>query len=854
MPKHAASRSITNRFTRDYLIISIIPIAFLLILIITGAVVTRNYLAYMIEESTYDLNSDAEKSLQALGEEIIRTKARDVARQIEMYFRMHPGKTFAEMRKDPLFMELALQRVGKTGYTAITEARKPGDKPTDGLEPVIFRVHEKAQYNDRDMGFLGKAMPSWWFIAKRGLDGVETAGYYDWQEPDGTVRQKYLAVTPVQVKKNGVIIMVSATTYIDEFSVPIRQMRQKADIVVGNYQQYISDQLLLFSLLAAMIILLTFYGIFYLGRRAGLRHILPITELAEAAKHLGEGNWNVQIPDQITGRLDEIGVTGQSFNRMSLQLKDSFQNLEKRLNDLHEAEDALKKSEEHFRTLYEESRRAQEVYRSLINSSADAMVICDLEGRVTYLSPMFTKLFGWNTEELTGKPVAFVPEEEKERSLAVIWEVIKTGIPCQGFETRRNTREGRIIDVSISASRYNDHEGQPAGILVILRDISEAKKMKAHMEQVARLEAIGTLAGGIAHDFNNLLMVIQGIISLLIYNTQNSDPDYNHYVDIEKQVQRGAKLTRQLLGYARKGKYEVRPVNLNEITVESAETLRRTRKDIRLYFQLDPTIRAVEADIYQMEQVLMNLYINAADAMPNGGDLTLTTKNTTAADISQTLFTAKEGPYVLLTMEDTGIGMDKKTQDRIFEPFFTTKAVDKGTGLGLASAYGIVKGHGGYITVRSEVGKGSVFSIYLPASDKSFPDKINHQKKTLQGRGTILLIDDEKPVLDAASAMLRSIGYDTLLATHGRRGLEIFEKEAKQIDLVILDMVMPDMNGGEVFDRLRAIHPDVRVLLASGFSIEGRAADILDRGCNGFIQKPFSLEDLAEKINSIVTP
>ncbi len=835
--KHTSSRSIATQFTRHYLIVSIIPLGLLLILFLTGVMLAHNHITRSITHSTTELNKDAQQHLQQLGEQIIQAKARDVAKQIEIYFRMHPDMDIQAMRRDPFFMDLAVQQVGETGYTVIVEAHT-----------AIFRVHPNMALNDQPLKTLAEKLPSWWKIVENGISGVEAAGYYDWQEPDGSVRQKFLAVAPVLFPLRGATMTVSATTYIDEFSTPIIQMRHKADRVVTNYQQYVSDRLVILSILAAIVILLTFLGIFFLGRRAGLHQIVPMMKLAETAKHLGEGNWNVQVPDRIDKREDEIGITARSFNRMSQQLKETFERLERRVNELHETQNALKQSEEHFKALYEESRRAQEVYRSLINSSADAIVTCDLKGCVTYASPMFTTLFGWSFEELLGKPVPFVSGHEDDMTLSVIRQVIENGSPCQNHEIQWTSKDGRDMDVSISASRYNDHEGKPAGILVILRDISEAKKIEEHMEQIERLETVGTLAGGIAHDFNNLLTVIQGTVSLLTYNTPMSDSHYKYYVDIEKQVQRGAKLTRQLLGYARKGKYEVRPINLNDIIMESAEAIRRTRKDIRMHFHLDPAILTVEADIYQMEQVLMNLYINAADAMPKGGDLTLATSNISSENIVNTLYPVKEGLYVSLRLEDTGIGMDKNTQDRIFEPFFTTKAVDKGTGLGLASVYGIVKSHGGYISVKSEIGKGSTFSIYLPASDKSLPEKIVYPKKSFQGRGTILLIDDERPVLDVASDMLKSIGYETLRAGHGRQGLEIYEKEAMRIDLVILDMIMPDMGGGEVFDRLRVINPDVCVLLSSGYSIDGRASDILDRGCNGFIQKPFSMEDLAEKI------
>ncbi len=977
--KPAASRSIANQFTRHYLAVSIIPVILLLVLIIISAVATRNYLNNLITNSTYDLNKDAEHSLQQLGEQIIQAKSRDIARQIEIYFRMHPHTDIRDMRKDPFFMELALQQVGKTGYTAITEARKPGDRPTPGmsLEPVIFRVHKNPAFYDRDMSHLGKAMPEFWAICKRGLDGVETAGYYNWREPDGTFRKKYLYVTPVKTPLNGITIMVSATTYIDEFSLPVVTMRQKAHIVVDNYKNFVSRQIAIFIACAALIVALTILGIFFWGRRTGLRYIGPITQLADTAQKVGEGKWDIQVPSNALEREDEIGVMARSFSHMSQQIKETFSALEQHVLELKQAQDALKiseehyrslfdgipvglyrstpdgkfldvnpmmvqmtgypdresfmhstaedlyaspreralwqaqlhrnegihpfeirtkkydgteiwvedysravrdpagnilyyegsikditerihanralkKSEENFKTLYEESKRAQEVYRSLINSSADAIVIYDMEGCVTYTSPMFTTIFGWRTDELVGKMLPFVPESEKNATWDVVVKVSQMGIPCQGFETRRLTKDGRIIDVSLSASRYNDHEEKPAGLLVILRDISAAKRMEAHLQQVERLEAIATLAGGIAHDFNNLLMVIQGTVSLLLYATHESDANYKHFVNIEKQVHRGSHLTKQLLGYARKGKYDIKPLKLNETISENLETLRQTRKDIRIHVHLEENLHVVEADPYQMEQVFMNLFINAADAMESGGDLTIRLKNIPATDIPERLRENRTGAYIVIAVEDTGIGMDKKTVDRIFEPFFTTKAVNKGTGLGLASVYGIVKNHGGAIDVSSEPGMGTTFYIYLPASDKIAPLRTPARRKKVGGQGTVLIIDDEKPVLDITSDILSSIGYTVLKAESGRQGIDLYCREQKRIDLVILDMIMPDISGGDVFDILKEIHPEIAVLLASGYSMDGRAREILARGCKGFIQKPFSMEDLADKVSGMI--
>ena len=516
------------------------------------------------------------------------------------------------------------------------------------------------------------------------------------------------------------------------------------------------------------------------------------------------------------------------------------------------AEAALKNSRTRLKKLYEEAKRAEEVYRSLIRSSADAIVIYDLQLKATYTSRMFTKVFGWSTEELAEQRTPFVPDGEKPTSLNTIRNVIATGIPCQGVETKRTTKDGRVIDVSISASRYDDHAGRPAGLLMMLRDISERKRLQAQLEHIERMEAIGTLAGGIAHDFNNLLMAIQGSITLMRYGLDPSHPNYQNFLNIERQVERGSKLTSQLLGYARKGKYEVRALDIAGILKESAGTLQRTRKDISIHFDLAPDLHPVEADINQIEQVLMNLFINASDAMNDGGDLYLTARNIDAGDITGKAYAPKPGKYILISVKDTGIGMDAKTMSRIFDPFFTTKEMGRGTGLGLSSVYGIIKGHGGYIDVDSEPGKGTTFSIYLPATSKAVDKPAAERPKPRKGSGTILLVDDETLVLEVGANMLSALGYTVIAAEGGRKAVKTFAEQRDRIDLVILDMIMPDISGGTAFDRIREIDPDVAVLLSSGYSIDGKASEIMERGCNGFIQKPYSIERLSEKIIEIL--
>ncbi|MBW2021213.1 MAG: response regulator, partial [Deltaproteobacteria bacterium] len=379
-------------------------------------------------------------------------------------------------------------------------------------------------------------------------------------------------------------------------------------------------------------------------------------------------------------------------------------------------------------------------------------------------------------------------------------------------------------------------------------DITDRKRLEAQLLQAQKMEAIGTLAGGIAHDFNNLLMGIQGHASLMFLDIDPEHPHFEHLRGIEDMVKRG-----QLLGFARGGKYEVRPTDLNALIEKGSEMFGRTKKEIRIHRKFQKDLWTVEVDRTQIDQVLLNLYVNAWQAMPEGGDLYIQTENVTLDENYIKHFNLEPGNYVKISVTDTGVGMDEATRQRIFEPFFTTKGMGRGTGLGLAAVYGIIKNHGGIINVYSEKDKGTSFNVYLPRSEKEIA--ITEEKlsdEILKGSETILLVDDEDMVINVAPEMLKAMGYRVLLARSGKEAIEVYKNSKDNIDMVILDMVMPDMGGGGVYDRIKEINPNVKVLLSSGYSIDSQASEILERGCDGFIQKPFNIKDLSLSIRKVL--
>ncbi len=390
----------------------------------------------------------------------------------------------------------------------------------------------------------------------------------------------------------------------------------------------------------------------------------------------------------------------------------------------------------------------------------------------------------------------------------------------------------------------------------LIREIEERKRsekdraeLEAQLHQAQKMEAIGTLAGGIAHDFNNLLMGIQSSTSLALHSLDTDDPIFNKLKPAEAYVQKCAELTKQLLGVARGGKYEVESSDLNELIKKSSHMFGRTKKEITIYSNYQENIWMVEVDQSQIEQVLLNLYVNAGQAMPNGGDLYIRTENVNLNKKHVEPYGLKPGDYVRISVTDSGIGMDKATQKRVFDPFFTTKEMGRGTGLGLASAYGIIKNHNGFFEVSSKINKGTAFNFYLPISEKQVVEKDEKLYVVIKGNGSVLIVDDEEMVINGAREMLEVLGYSVNAPKSGKEAIEIYKKNIDKIDLVILDMIMPDMGGSEVYDTLKQINPYVKVLLSSGYSIDGSATEILKRGCEGFIQKPYDLTKLSQKLN-----
>jgi|GEM_PF-849373 len=505
-------------------------------------------------------------------------------------------------------------------------------------------------------------------------------------------------------------------------------------------------------------------------------------------------------------------------------------------------------------------RESEEKYKTILENVEEGYYEVDLQGAFTLINNALCKITGYSRDELTGMNGRdCVDPKDIEEVNKAFRQVYSTVESKQDAEWRILRSDGCSRHVEASVSLVRNDEGHSVGFRGVIRDVTDRKhaeenkkRLESHLQVAQRLESLGTLAGGIAHDFNNILMGIQGRTSLMLMNMDESHHHVEHLKVIEDYVQNAADLTKQLLGLARGGKREVKPVDLNKIVSGTAEMFRRTKKEITIHSSYQDNIWIVEADRGQIEQVLLNMYVNAWQAMPEGGEIFLKTRNVEIDEEDSISCQVDPGRYVRISVRDVGVGMDEATRQRIFDPFFTTKEMGRGTGLGLASAFGIIKNHGGSINVNSAKGHGTTFDIYLKVTEKATAEE-NVQRVGIQkGSESILLVDDEEMITEIVKKLLEALGYTVLLARSGIEAIETYKTSWETIDIVMLDMIMPGMSGSETFNRLKAINPDMKVVLSSGYSMNGQAEEILNRGCNGFIQKPIKIAELSQKLREIL--
>lgn len=457
----------------------------------------------------------------------------------------------------------------------------------------------------------------------------------------------------------------------------------------------------------------------------------------------------------------------------------------------------------------------------------------------------FYSMLGYGAGSLKGKDTRILYTDEIE--------YIRVGNELYGnidrygnsmVETRLVRKDGTLIDCRIRASKLNKDDVSK-GIIVIITNISELKLLQIQLQQAQKMEAIGVLAGGISHDFNNILMGIQGHLSLMQIDTSATEKVEAHTKHISRLVKTASELTSRLLGFARGGKYQISVLDVNELLKLSSAIFKPTRKDIIVHESYDENLDPAEADQTQLEQIFLNLFVNASQAMPDHGEIFVKTQNIFIKEDHHYSFEVKPGRYIKISIKDTGIGMDTETQKKIFDPFFSTKEVDnkKGRGLGLSTVFGIVKNHGGFILVESEKGKGACFDIFLPASNNLNIEQIEEEPKSFseiqKGSETVLLVDDEEEIINVGKNFLIKLGYKPLIARNGLEAIEIFKLYKDEVALIILDLIMPKMNGKETFLKIKNIQESAKILVSTGYAVDEKVEGFLNQGCHGFLQNHF---------------
>jgi two-component system, cell cycle sensor histidine kinase and response regulator CckA len=501
------------------------------------------------------------------------------------------------------------------------------------------------------------------------------------------------------------------------------------------------------------------------------------------------------------------------------------------------------------------ARATDERFRALVENSSDAILLVDTQARVVYMAPSSTRHLGWTQDQLVGKSILdFIHAEDFEVATASLGQVLQRPGASATAEVRFHHADGswRTME-GVGVNRLDDPSVR--AIVVTARDITERRRLEAQLRHSQKMEAVGQLAGGVAHDFNNLLTAILGYCNLLLDEMPAEAPQRPDLEEIRSAGERAAALTRQLLAFSRRQMLQPRTLGLNDLVRQLGRLLQRLiGEDVELVMQLSADLLPVRVDPASIEQALISLAANARDAMPTGGRLTIETSNVELGNgYTEEHAVVVPGPYVRLSLADTGRGMDAATVARVFEPFFTTKEQGKGGGLGLATVYGIVKQSGGYIWVNSEQGRGTVFKMYFPParSEAAAAGGVGRSEDARRGWETVLLVEDEDAVRALAREVLRRHGYAVLEARHGVDALRIAERHGDDIHLMITDVVMPHMSGRDLAQRLSAVRPRMKVLFMSGYTDHAVVHRDLTPG-TAFLEKPFTPDIFAHKVRHVL--
>jgi PAS domain S-box-containing protein len=496
-----------------------------------------------------------------------------------------------------------------------------------------------------------------------------------------------------------------------------------------------------------------------------------------------------------------------------------------------------------------------EKYRMIIESIQDGYFETDLEGRITFCNKALLEISGYTKEALVGAIFSDFTSPRTARAMqATFGKVYKTGKDAKVSNYEVFHKNGHTLIIEFAAALVKNQEGKPVGFRGVFRDVSKQvkaqereRRVRSQLQQAQKMEALGTLAGGLAHGFNNVLMAIQGNLSIIRMNPPKNPNILKQLKRINQSTEKGGHLAKEILSFAKKGKYVVMPTDLNKILRSTSRMFLRSNSHLRMHEIYEKNLRQTQVDRVQIGQVLLSLYMNAAEAMPDGGDIYIQSENVYLDEMYIQPFAGTPGWYVKISVTDDGQGLNEEAKRRIFEPFFSPNRPIRYKGMGLAAAYGTVKSHNGIINVYSEEGHGTTFNIYLPVAKKESPG-VPIEKHSNNGKETILIVDDDPLTSQVGRDILERQGYRVMMAENGTEAIEIYSGYQDQINLVLLDVIMPDLNGDQVFPELKKCNPNIVVIVASGYNVNRQITTMLSNGCVDFIQKPFQSQTLLNKV------
>ena len=498
---------------------------------------------------------------------------------------------------------------------------------------------------------------------------------------------------------------------------------------------------------------------------------------------------------------------------------------------------------------------SEEKYRKIIESINEGYFESDLDGHVTFCNQALLRISGYPHKEIIGRHFRELTTPRSARIMqAAFGRVYKTGKDAALNNYEIFHFGGQPLIIAFAASLIKNAIGEPMGFRGIVRDVSDVvrasereKRFQAQLQQVQKMEALGTLAGGLAHGFNNVLMAIQGNLSLIHMNLSADHPMQKHLERINRSTEKGGRLAKEILGFAKIGKYVVMPTDLNNILRSTSRMFVRSNASLKIQELYEPHLWQSRVDRVQIGQVMLSLYMNAAQAMPGGGEIYLQSENVFLDENDTKAHNCKAGQYVKISVTDSGIGLGEEAKRRIFEPFYTPYQPLRYEGLGLAAVYGTIKSHNGIINAYSEKGHGTTLTIYLPAIKKDTIEKYKDIKPK-KGTETILIVDDDQIASGLGREILERKGYRVIMALNGAEAIELYKAHVENIHLVVLDVILPDLNAEQIFLALKKHNPNVQVILASGYNVNSQISTLLDQGCIDFIQKPFHTQSLSSKI------